>query len=130
MWELRYYDITKMWRFTYQVAIRQKLWPSDWPHHPKDFGVSKPVMCTAHSQWFVSWPFLHYGEGLHFVYCTFAALLSNCPQLKKARTLLMLYEHFTVVFINNNLSLDNFRWKVMRYPKVLISLIYYRISFK
>ncbi len=29
----------------------------------RTFGKSKPVLCSAQSQWFNSWPFLHYDEG-------------------------------------------------------------------
>ena len=46
------------------------------PHHSKDFafpkrtfGKSKPVLCFAHSQWFGTWPFLHYDEGQDVVFC-------------------------------------------------------------
>ena len=48
----------------------------DEPHHPKDlafpkrsFGKSKPVLCSAQSKWFSSWPFLHYDEGQDVVFC-------------------------------------------------------------
>ena len=48
----------------------------DKPHHPKEFafpkrtfGKSKPVLCSAKSQWFDSWPFLHYDEGQDVVFC-------------------------------------------------------------
>ena len=49
----------------------------DVPHHPKDFafhkrtfGKSKPVQCSAReSQWFGSWPFLHYDQGQDVVFC-------------------------------------------------------------
>ena len=46
------------------------------PHHPKDFefpkrsfGKTKPVLCSAQSQWFTTWPFLHYDEGQDVVFC-------------------------------------------------------------
>ncbi|XP_033123564.1 zinc finger MYM-type protein 1-like [Anneissia japonica] len=47
------------------------------PHHPKadfsfpkrSFGKAKPVMCSAQSQWFRTWPFLHYVEGKDVVFC-------------------------------------------------------------
>ena len=50
---------------------------TDEPHHPKPgyvfpkraFGKTKPVMCAAQSQWFNSWPFLHYDEGQDVVFC-------------------------------------------------------------
>lgn len=48
----------------------------DKPHHPKDFdfpkrsfGKTKPVQCSAQSQWYNTWPFLHYDEGRDVVYC-------------------------------------------------------------
>ena len=49
----------------------------DEPHHPgrnfifpkKSFGKSKPVLCSAQSQWFDTWPFLHYDEGQDVVFC-------------------------------------------------------------
>ena len=41
------------------------------PHHPtnrfvflkRTFDHTKPVKCSAHYNWFQSWPFLHYDEG-------------------------------------------------------------------
>ena len=50
----------------------------DEPHHPKPnflrspkstFGKSKHVLCSAQSQWFSSWPFLHYDEAQDVVLC-------------------------------------------------------------
>ena len=48
----------------------------DEPHHPTDFpfpkrtfGKSKPVLCSAQSQWFHTWPFLHYDEAQDVVFC-------------------------------------------------------------
>ena len=48
----------------------------DSPHHPENFrfpersfGKSKPVQYSAQSQWFKTWPFLHYDEGQDVVYC-------------------------------------------------------------
>ena len=60
------------------AETQSSLLPSlpDKPHHPKDFafpkrtfGKSKPVLCSAQSQWFNSWPFLHYDEGQDVVFC-------------------------------------------------------------
>ena len=41
----------------------------DEPNHPsnftfpkRSFGKTKPVFCAARSQWFCTWPFLHYDE--------------------------------------------------------------------
>ena len=47
------------------------------PHHPtnrfvfpkRTFGLTKPVKCSAHYNWFQSWPFLHYDEGQDVVFC-------------------------------------------------------------
>ena len=48
----------------------------DVPHHSKDFafpkrtfGKSKPLLCSVQSQWFGTWPFLHYDEGKDVVFC-------------------------------------------------------------
>ena len=46
------------------------------PNHPQhysfpkqSFGKTKPVMCSAQSQWFKTWPFLHYDEAQDIVFC-------------------------------------------------------------
>ena len=48
----------------------------DKPHQLKDFafpkqtfGKSKTVLCSARSQWFSTWLFLHYDEGRDVVFC-------------------------------------------------------------
>ena len=49
----------------------------DEPHHPtsrfmfpkRTFGHTKPVKCSAHCNWFHSWPFLHYDESQDVVFC-------------------------------------------------------------
>ena len=49
----------------------------DEPHHPTSrfvfpkrmFGHTKPVQCSAHCNWFQSWPFLHYDESQDVVFC-------------------------------------------------------------
>ena len=48
----------------------------DEPHHPENFkfpkrsfGKAKPVQYSAQSQWFKTWPFLHYDEGQDVVFC-------------------------------------------------------------
>ena len=49
----------------------------DKPHHPgrsfsfpkRSFGKAKPVLCSAQSQWFDTWPFLHYDESQDVVFC-------------------------------------------------------------
>ena len=61
------------------MAAASKALPSlpDEPHHPKSdfafpkrtFGKSKPVLCSAQSQWFSSWPFLHYDGAQDVVFC-------------------------------------------------------------
>ena len=54
------------------------------------FGKSKPVLCSAWSQWFSTWPFLHYDEGedvLFFV--TSAWRLFRWVEWSSATTLLM-----------------------------------------
>ena len=53
--------------------------PPEKPHHPakgfvfpkRSFGKSKPVLCSAQSQWFEgkAWPFLHYDEAQDVVFC-------------------------------------------------------------
>ena len=56
----------------------KSLFPSlpDKPHHPgrsfsfpkRSFGKAKPVLCSAQSQWFDTWPFLHYDESQDVVF--------------------------------------------------------------
>ena len=49
----------------------------DEPHYPtsrfvfpkRTFGHTKPIQCSAHCNWFQSWPFLHYDESQDVVYC-------------------------------------------------------------
>ena len=58
---------------------RKKSLPSllDEPHHPTNrfvflkqtFGYTKPVRCSAHYNWFQSWPFLHHDDGQDVVFC-------------------------------------------------------------
>ena len=43
--------------------------PKDFPFPKRTFGKSKPVLCSARSQWFGIWPFLHYDEGQDIVFC-------------------------------------------------------------
>eukprot|EP00731_Ephydatia_muelleri_P010741 Em0005g1327a len=59
------------------VNVRDSI-PSlpDESHHPKSFafpkrsfGKTKPVFCSAESQWFDTWPFLHYNEGQDVMFC-------------------------------------------------------------
>ena len=61
----------------------------DKPHHPKDFlfpkqsfGKSEPVQCSAQSQWFSSWPFLHCDEGRDVVFCHICITAIKLSRLK------------------------------------------------
>ena len=35
----------------------------------RSFGKANPMKCSAQSQWFKSWPFLHYDECQYVVFC-------------------------------------------------------------
>ena len=35
----------------------------------RSFGQKKPVQCSAHTQWFHKWKFLHYDEAQDIVFC-------------------------------------------------------------
>ena len=88
----------------------------DAPHHPKDFifpkrsfGVSKQVLCSVQSSWFVSWPFLHYNEGLDVVYCHICITALKLNLIKSSK-------NFSDAFVSILFGgLFNFRWQ--RYGK-------------
>ena len=50
----------------------------------RSFGKSKPILCSAQSHWFSSWPFLHYDEGVNCLPHELSALalwwLHGCRQ--------------------------------------------------
>ena len=66
-------------RVQFMMTLKQSSFPalSDRPHHlmpgfefPKRlFGKAKQVLCSGQSQWFDTWPFLHYDEGQDVVFC-------------------------------------------------------------
>ena len=65
---------------------------SDEPHHPKagfafpkrSFGKSKPVLCSAQSHWFSSWPFPHYDESQDVVLCHTCVMAFKLDLMKLA----------------------------------------------
>ena len=75
---ISYTCIIKLTAFSKKWLLLSMSIPSltDEPHHPKSFafpkrsfGMTKPVFCSAKSQWFDTWPFLHYDEGQDVMFC-------------------------------------------------------------
>ena len=64
----------------------------DEPHHPKSFafpkrsfGMTKPVFCSAKSQWFDTWPFLHYDEGQDVMFCHTCVTAFKLGRIKSSK---------------------------------------------
>ncbi|KAL5487102.1 hypothetical protein EMCRGX_G019661 [Ephydatia muelleri] len=75
------------------VNVRDSI-PSlpDEPHHPKSFafpkrsfGKTKPVFCSAKSQWFDTWPFLHYDEGQDVMFCHTCVTAFKLGRIKSSK---------------------------------------------
>ena len=65
----------------------------DEPHHPKSFafpkrsfGKTKPVFCSAKSQWFDTWPFLHYDEGQDVMFCHTCVTAFKLGRIKSSKS--------------------------------------------
>ena len=63
----------------------------DKPHHPQKFlffkrmfGKTKPVMCSAQSQWFTTWPFLHYDEAQDVAFCHTCVMAFKLDRIKSS----------------------------------------------
>ena len=75
------------------VNVRDSI-PSlpDESHHPKSFafpkrsfGKTKPVFCSAESQWFDTWPFLHYDEGQDVMFCHTCVTAFKLGRIKSSK---------------------------------------------
>ena len=79
----------------------------DKPHHPQNFSLTKqmfgktrPVMCSAQSQWFTTWPFLHYVEAQDVVFCHTCVTTVKLDRIKPSN-------NAANAFVSANLRLMN-----------------------
>ena len=63
------------------VLIASLLTLLDKPHHLKNFG---SLECSEQSQWFTTWPFLHYDEPEDIVFCHTCVKAFNVDRIKSS----------------------------------------------
>eukprot|EP00731_Ephydatia_muelleri_P018315 Em0011g355a len=51
----------------------------------RSFGKTKPVFCSAKSQWFDTWPFLHYDEGQDVMFCHTCVTAFKLGRIKSSK---------------------------------------------
>ena len=91
---ISYTCIIKLIAFSKKWLLLSMSIPSlpDEPHHPKSFafpkrsfGMTKPVFCSAKSQWFDTWPFLHYDEGQDVMFCHTCVTAFKLGRIKSSK---------------------------------------------
>ena len=89
----------------------QQAYTGLYPHHPKNFefpkqtfGKAKPVLCSPQSQWFNSWPFLHYDKGQDVVFCHTCVTAFNLDRIKSSNNTASVFVKLKlVIFVATNL---------------------------
>ena len=59
-------------------------YPTDFRFPKRTFGKSNRVLCSAQSQWFRIWPFLHYDEAQDAVFCHHCATATKLDCIKSS----------------------------------------------